>query len=317
MSLEIVSIKTTFPKNYETLEDLKKYNKDWDIKKIYSSTGINKRFISSNDEDVISLSLKSAEKLINKKIKNKIGFILFVTQTSPYKLPSASCIIQNKLKLPEDIFAVDINMGCSGFIYALKLANNILEINSKKNYGLIICSDTYSKYIKNSNKSCKPIFSDASSSILLKKAKKNVIGPFSFGTDGSGYSDLILSDKSENIYMNGAKIAIFTLKKVPLFIENFLKKNRINKKKIKLLALHQASKYVCSQIQRKLNMNKDIFYNNFQNFGNTVSASIPLLIEKAYNQNKIKKNDIIIACGFGVGLSWGIVKIKWTQKQHI
>ena len=64
-------------------------------------------------------------------------------------------------------------------------------------------------------------------------------------------------------------------------------------------------------------MNKDIFYNNFQNFGNTVSASIPLLIEKAYNQNKIKKNDIIIACGFGVGLSWGIVKIKWTQKQHI
>ena len=116
--------------------------------------------------------------------------------------------------------------------------------------------------------------------------------------------------------MNGAKIAIFTLNKIPNFIKNFLDKNKINKHEIKLLALHQASKYVCEKIQKKLNLNNKIFYNNFQKYGNTVSASIPLLLENAFKEKKLKKNDIILACGFGVGLSWGIVKIKWTQKKQ-
>ena len=87
--------------------------------------------------------------------------MLFVTQTSPYKLPSTACIIQDKLKLPQDIFAIDINMGCSGFVYALKLAETLLKDKSKS-LGLIICSDTYTKFINKNNKSCRPIFSDAS-----------------------------------------------------------------------------------------------------------------------------------------------------------
>lgn len=315
MGLEIISIKSSFPKKFETLKDLKKTNNKWNLSKIYQSTGINKRYLSSKNEDIISLSIKSAKKIINIKNKNKIGFLLFVTQTSPYKLPSSACIIQDKLKLPQDIFAIDINMGCSGFIYALKLAETLLN-DSKKNLGLIICSDTYTKYIKKSNKSCKPIFSDASASILLKKRNTNAIGPFDFGVDGSGFSDLLLKNNSNDIFMNGPKIAIFTLNKIPTFIKNFTIKNKINKKTIKLMALHQASKYVCEKIQKKLNLNKKIFYNNFQKYGNTVSASIPLLLENAYRENKLKKNDLILACGFGVGLSWGIVKIKWTQKKQ-
>lgn len=315
MGLEIISIKSSFPKKFETLKDLKKANNKWDLNKIYQSTGINKRYLSSKNEDIISLSIKSAKKIINIKNRNKIGFLLFVTQTSPYKLPTSACIIQDKLKLPQDIFATDINMGCSGFIYALKLAETLLNDN-KKNLGLIICSDTYTKYIKKSNKSCKPIFSDASASILLKKRNINTIGPFDFGVDGSGFSDLLLKNNSNDIFMNGPKIAIFTLNKIPTFIKNFIIKNKINKKAIKLIALHQASKYVCEKIQKKLNLNKKIFYNNFQKYGNTVSASIPLLLENAYRKNKLKKNDLILACGFGVGLSWGIVKIKWTQKKQ-
>ena len=199
---------------------------------------------------MITLSIKSARKLLSKKIKKQIGFLFFVSQTSPYKFPSVSCILQNELNLPKNIFATDINMGCSGYIYALKLMNSFISTNNKK-YGLIICSDTYTKYISKNNKSCRPIFSDASTATLLKITKKNSLKSFEFGVDGRGYKDLILSENSNNMYMNGAKIAIFTLKEIPVFIEKFLKKNKIKKILNILLYIKQANLFV-KRLEKKL-----------------------------------------------------------------
>lgn len=307
MSFQILSVKSYLPKKVEKLSSLN--FKDLDKKKLFNTTGINKRYISSNNENVITMSLKSAKKILKKKIKKKLGFLFFVSQTSPYKFPSVACILQDKLGLSKNIFAVDINMGCSGFIYALKLANSFKD--AKKKYGLIICSDNYTKYISNDNKSCKPIFSDASTTTLLKLSKKNSLKSFDFGSDGKGYQDLILHNDSKNMFMNGSKIAIFTLNIIPKFINNFIIKNKIDRKKIKLILLHQASKYVCQKIEEKLDFDKNIFLKNFNKFGNTVSSSIPLLLEDAIRNKKLKKNDTIIACGFGVGLSWGVVEIKW------
>lgn len=304
MGLEIASIKSSFPKKIEKF-NLKKYQR------IVKATGINKRYISAEKENVISLSINSARKILNKKIKKKISFLLFVSQTSPYKFPSVSCILQHKLGLPNNIYAVDINMGCSGFIYALKLASSLENLNNKGSYGLIICSDTYTKYIKKDNKSCKPIFSDASTATLLKISKKNQFQSFGFGVDGGGFKSLILKENSNNMFMDGAKIAIFTIKQIPKFINNFLSKNKLKSNKVKYFALHQASKYVCDKIKDKLKLNNKYFLNNYHKYGNTVSSTIPLLLKNCMDKKKIKKNDIIIACGFGVGLSWGIVKIKW------
>ena len=307
MSFQIISIKSYFPKKFETLNDINLNASS--KKKLLNATGINKRFISKKNEDVISLSIKSAKKIITKEVKNNIGFLLFVSQTSPYKFPSTACILQDKLGLPKDIFAVDINMGCSGYIYALKLATSFKD--SRKKYGIIICSDTYTKYINKTNKSCKPIFSDASTTTLLKQTKKKTFKSFDFGSDGSGYKELMLRNQSKNMFMNGAKVAIFTINTIPRFINNFLTTNKIKKEKIKLILLHQASKYVCDKIKNKLEFKKKVYLNNYNKYGNTVSSSIPLLLETAIKYKKVKKNDIIIACGFGVGLSWGIVEIKW------
>ena len=108
MPFQILSVKSQFPKKFEKLKSLNLKKKD--KKKLYQTTGINKRYISSNKEDVISLSIKSAQKIITDQIKNQIGFLFFVSQTSPYKFPSASCILQDKLGLSKDIIAIDINM---------------------------------------------------------------------------------------------------------------------------------------------------------------------------------------------------------------
>lgn len=285
MPFKILSVKSCLPRKIETINSLK--FKKLDKKKLLFTTGINKRFISSKNENVITLSVKSAKKALSGISKNKIGFLFFVSQTSPYKFPSAACILQSKLGLPKDIFAVDINMGCSGYIYALKLASALND--DKKKYGLIICSDTYTKFIDKYNKSCKPIFSDASTTTLLKSSSKKSLKTFDFGTDGNGYKDLILHNDSKNIFMNGAKIAIFAINVIPNFINNFLINNKINKNKIKFFLLHQASKYVCEKIKTKLKLQSKTFLSNYSSYGNTTSSSIPLLIEEAIKKKKLKK----------------------------
>ena len=311
MGVKILGIEYYLPTKIETLLDLGKNNKKKGINRVFEATGIDKRYISDKNEDSIQLGLKSAKKILKKFDRKKIDFLIFVSQTSPFKLPSAACILQDKLSLLKNIMAFDINQGCSGFIFALDVAKNLMKGNKSYKHGLIVLSDTYTKFISKNNSSCKPIFSDASSSVLIKKTSKEFLGVSEFGTDGSGAMSLKLSN--DEIYMDGAKIAIFSLSRIPSFIKNFLKTNKINSKKLKLLALHQASKYVCNKIKSKLNLPSTKYYFNYSKIGNTVSSSIPIVLKDCDKKKNIKNNDTVVACGFGVGLSWGITKIKWSK----
>ena len=312
IGVKIKSIEYSLPKKVEYLADLKKDNPDWDVKKIYSATGIKKRYVSDEKEDIISLSIKSAKKIFKNFSRKRIDFLIVVTQTSDYKLPSASCILQNQLKLRNDIKAFDINMGCSGFIYGLNIASNLIKNNEGKN-SLIICTDVYTKFIEKKNRSCRPIFSDASSSILVSADKKNYIGPFQFGTDGKGAFDLSLKDGNKNIYMNGSKVALFSIKRVPESINKLLYKIKKNKNTIDKFIFHQASKYVLDKIYKNMKLDKSKIFQNYKDYGNTVSASIPIALKLASKKKYLKNKDQVILTGFGVGLSWGSVFVKWIK----
>lgn len=312
IGVAIKAIEFSLPKKKENFKELLKDNPLWDTDKIFKATGINSRYVSNEKENVISLSVKSAKKILKKFPKSKIDFLIFVTQTSDYKLPSASCVMQNLLGLKENIKAFDINMGCSGFIYALNIANNIIRNNEGKN-GLIICSDVYTKFIKKNNRSCRPIFSDASCSIIVSKTIKNSIENFVFGTDGSGYHDLILKNKSEDLFMNGSRVALFSIKRVPQSIRDLLNKNKMKINEVDKFIFHQASKYVLNQIYRVLRLNKKKIFENYMNYGNTVSASIPIALKMADNKKFLKSNDRLILSGFGVGLSWGSALLRWKK----
>jgi 3-oxoacyl-[acyl-carrier-protein] synthase-3 len=312
MGVLIKSIEFALPKNKENLKDLLDKNPSWNLKKIYSATGINNRYISNEKEDVLALSVKSAKKLLKKFPKTKIDFLICVTQTSNYKLPSLACILQHKLNLKTNIQAFDINMGCSGFIYALNVGEKIIRCGDSKN-GLIICSDVYTKYISKNNSSCRPIFSDASSCILLSKSPYNSFKKFTFGTDGKGALDLNLHEDSKEIFMNGAKVALFAIKRVPETINELLFNNNIKIKNIKKFIFHQASKFVLENIYKVLKINKEKVFENYKNYGNTTSSSIPIALKMASSRNVIKNNDNIVLCGFGVGLSWASVLLKWKK----
>ena len=188
---KIIAIEYYLPKKKENNKDLKKFNPKLDINRIKEKTGINNRFISGEKENVIDISIKCSNKIFKKFSKKKVDFLILVTQTSPYRIPTTACILQDKLGLKKELIAFDINLGCSGFIYALRIGSSLIETKQVKS-GLIICADTYTKYISKNNTACRPIFSDAGAAILLSKSSINTIGPFELGTDGSGADALEL-----------------------------------------------------------------------------------------------------------------------------
>jgi len=276
------------------------------FKKIYEKTGIKNTRIKKLNEDVIDLAFKACLKL-KSKLK-KIDALIFVTQTPRYLLPSCSCILQNKLNINHSIYTVDINMGCSGYIYGLSVADSLIKNNIANNI-LLVCSDTYSKYIDQENTN-KYIFSDSASATLFKKSNKKNIYDYSFFTNGSKYNSIIIKKEKniEKFSMNGTDVFAFTLEQVPLNINKYLKKYKRNLNNYKQLFLHQASNVILENLKRKLKTQK--IYKDIKDIGNTTSSSIPISIKNALKKKIIKKNDNLLLCGFGVGLSIGIVSIK-------
>jgi 3-oxoacyl-[acyl-carrier-protein] synthase-3 len=261
---------------------------------------------------VIDISIKAANKVFKKFPKNKIEFLILVTQTSTYRIPTSACILQNKLNLRKDIIAFDMNLGCSGFIYALRMASSLIQ-SKQANNGLIICADTYTKYISKNNTACRPIFSDAASAILISKSKKNNIGPFELGADGSGADALELPTGTNEIIMNGAKVLTFAMDVVPNNVNKLLKKIKYKKDKIDKFIFHQASKYILDNINRRLSIKKNKTFENYGKVGNTISASIPIALKDANIKGKISAKNNIIVAGYGVGLSWGSALLKWNK----
>ena len=157
LGTKISAIEYFLPKKRENNKTLKKDNPKININRIKEKTGINNRFISAQGETVIDISAKAANKIFKKYSKEKIDLIILVTQTTPYRIPTTACILQNKLGLKKNTIAFDINLGCSGFLYALRLATSLIQ-SKEINSGLIICADTYTKFISKNNTACRPIF---------------------------------------------------------------------------------------------------------------------------------------------------------------
>lgn len=305
--------------------------------KLTKKIGIYEKHIASDKEYASDLAIRAAEKLFkNVNVdKSDIDFILYCTQSPDYYLPSTSCILQDKLGLPNSIGALDFNLGCSGFVYGLSIAKGFIETGVAKNI-LFITSDTYSKFINKNDRSVKLLFGDGAAATLLSRSKNNNSGiqSFVFGTDGSGAKHLIvpagglrnpLSDEhliekkddfgnirsNSNLYMNGPEIFNFTLKEVPNAIQSLLDKDNLKIEDFDYFIFHQANEYMLKHLQRKMKIPNEKFSVQVSNCGNTVSSTIPIALNKELVHNNIKVGDRIMLVGFGVGLSWAACSMIW------
>ena len=328
----ISAISYYLPKNILTNDELiSSFSYSWTSEKILDKTGILERRISDRDETSSDLAYKAALNLFKKNniLPEDIDYLIFCSQTHDYILPSTSCILQNRLSLRKDIGAIDISLGCSGFIYSLSLAKSLIESGQVKNV-LILTADTYSKLIHPKDKSVRTIFGDGAASILVDSvnSKHEFISKAFLGTDGSGYKNLIVEDwlfrspKSErshieiqdefgntrtkdSLFMNGPEIMAFTLNQIPTSVTSTLQNLGLTKEDINFFVFHQANKFILEQLIKKLQIPSEKVPIFLKYIGNTVSSSIPIVLASLIDQKKIKKGHKVMAIGFGVGYSWG------------
>jgi 3-oxoacyl-[acyl-carrier-protein] synthase-3 len=255
-----------------------------------------------NEKNILQMAFSACKKINNFQ---EISFLIFVSQSQDKILPSCAESLSEKLKLKKNIFVFTISSGCSGFVQALHLANNLLDKNNKM--GLIVCAEKYSKFISKKDFKTRVLFSDAASATLVRYSKKNNVLNTDFGYDGLNSNALEVDSRSgkNTLLMDGNKIFLFAINNVPLSIKKVTKNNKILVDKY---LVHNGSKFLIDTLSKKIPNSHKKFLTSFHITGNTVSNSIPLLINLHFN--KLKKKKIILS-GFGVGLSWATLLIEW------
>lgn len=303
--------------------------------KLTKKIGISTRYIAAKEETASDLAIQAAEKLFEKGIckKSEIDFLLFCTQSPDYILPTTACIIQEKLKLSTSCGALDFNLGCSGFVYGLSLAKGLIDSGQAKNI-LLITADTYSKFINEQDMSTMLLFGDAAAATLISGySGGNAIGPFVFGTDGSGANDLIIyaggsrepvhpetfrevedskgnSRARNNLYMHGSEVFNFAMREVPKAINELLIKENTTLDDYDYFVFHQANKYMLDALRRRIGIDQKKFSIQLNDSGNTVSSTIPIALKREIELGHVKNGDQVMLVGFGVGLSWSVCSIK-------
>jgi 3-oxoacyl-[acyl-carrier-protein] synthase-3 len=322
-----------------TNEQLARECQDWSVEKIFEKTGISERYISASNECASDLGVAAAQKLFATGLcdPRDIDFLLLCTQTPDYLLPASACIMQDRLSLKNSCGALDINLGCSAFIYGLASAKGLIETGLSDNI-LLITADTGSKLVNPRDRSMRTIISDGAAATLISGSNcaKETIGPFVFGTDGRGANMLIVpagkcrvplsSDtaierddgqgnfrSSQNFFMDGPEILVFAMTVIPKVVNQLLEKGKLNLEDVDYFVFHQASKFILEQLRKKMKIPEKKFCINLERFGNTGHSTIPMALEIARLQNHIKKDAKVMLAAFGGGLSWAAAIVELSS----
>ena len=326
MSSSIIAIEYYYPEKKITNDDLGKEFPSYDFSNFEKKIGIRNRYVAKEGETALDLAIKACEKLFLRIDKSKIDFILYCTQSPEFILPTTACVLQDRVGLNKNIGALDFNLGCSGFVYGVSMAKALIESNLASNV-LLITAETYSKFLHPHDRSNRSIFGDAAACTLISKSEEKGLRDFLFGTDGGGYDKLIIkngasrnkfdaaaSDLSygtdnsysdNHLYMDGPEVMNFTTDVIPTFTNEVLSRNKINNEDIDQFIFHQANAFMLNLLRRKINVEKERFYINLEDGGNTVSCTIPIAIKRYAQTIEDNASKNIAIVGFGVGLSWG------------
>ncbi len=323
----IKAISYYLPEKVLTNADIAREFPEWTEEKIASKIGILERHITSDGETASDMACCAAKKLFDAiKIDIKsIDYLIFVTQSPDYHLPTTACTIQARLGLSNKITAIDVNLGCSGFVTGLSLAKALIISEQAKNI-LLLTAETYSKYMHERDKSNRTIFGDGAAATLVSTGGIARIGNFVIGTDGNGAENLIVKSgcarnpkplndlkfddfgnphSSDNLYMDGPSILNYTLDSVPQLFADVLEKNGLGKEDIDLHVYHQANTFLANLERRKLKIAPEKYYCNIAYVGNTVSSTIPIALCMALKDGMLKKGMKVMSLAQGLGYTWG------------
>ena len=338
-NVRIAGISACVPSNISENKELSLLSKD-EILKYIEITGVERKHWVKHDGSVCTSDhcVRSAEKLIDTLgwDKKEIEVLIFVCQTPDYKMPATACIIQDRLGLSTSCMAFDVNLGCSGFVYGLSLISNMLSIGNIKK-GLLLVGNTQSYYASEEDKSYYLIAGDAGSAICLEHNTQNPDKlQFNLMTQGAGKEFLIVPDggyrnpvtpesfkmreyedgirrSNLHLHMNGLEVFSFAISYVPKAFKALFEHFEITPETSDYLLLHQANKFICEKIRKKLKISAEKTPYNIQEYGNTSGASIPLLMVTNLREELESRDLDILLNGFGVVLSLGTAHITTNR----
>lgn len=336
MQARISAVEYYLPEQVLTNEQLSAEFPEWSVEKIAAKTGIQRRHIAGESEYASDLAIAAGRKLLARERvdTSSIDYLIVCTQSPDYYLPTTACIVHEALGLERTAGAVDINLGCSGYIYAIGQAKGLVE-SGQVSRVLLITADTYTKFVNPQDKSVRTIFGDGAAATLITATESQIphIGALTYGTDGSGAGSLIvphgglrsgadfapnspgsargLASNGYDLYMDGPEIFNFTLRVVPESVETILAKAGLGMDDVDLFVFHQANAFMLEHLRKKLNVPREKFFVSLAESGNTVSSTIPIALAEAVRQGELREGMRVMLLGFGVGLSWGGLVLTW------
>lgn len=310
------------PERVETNQMLQEQFPRWDLRLIEEKTGIRQRHIAADGETSSDLAVAASEKLFdeNQIDPSSIDFVLFCTQTPDYPLPTTSCLIQDRLGLPTGCGALDFNLGCSGYVYGLAMADGLIQSGVAKRI-LFLTAETYTKYIDEEDRSLRTIFGDGAAATLITASDERSLWGFQFGSDGSGGDMLLVGDGgardaehaikprhrkrwNSRLYMDGPSLINFTVDAVPRLVDQILANEGLRDSDIDLYLMHQATWKMLDQLRQRMDVSPERLPIELADVGNTVSCTLPILINQMRVCGRIGSESANMLVGFGVGLSW-------------
>ena len=336
MKARIDQIAYALPQQIVTNLDLQKLFPEWDFPRLEKRTGVYQRHIASINETALELAVSACEQL---QKENNVEFadvdgIIFCTETPDYPIPSNACLLHGQLGFPNNVLALDVNMGCSGYIYCLEVARSLI-VSGAATKILLATGDTYSRLINAEDRATRILFGDGAAVSLINASPEDATGVIDvkLGSEGKHYDRFVVPaggarlpisqdtmkksvDKSgnvrtpRNIVMDGFGVLSFFNATIPGEVRSVLSRNHLTIDDIDIFVFHQASSVALDSIMRALEIPDDKMVNNMRNVGNLVSASIPVALKMSMELDQVKPGALAVLCGFGVGLSWGTALIR-------
>ncbi len=330
-NIRIAGIASAIPSTQRDAEtELPRFGQET-VDKIVKSVGVRTRRIAPVGICTSDLCFAAAERLLcdlNWK-RNEIRSLIFVTQTPDYILPATSHVLHQRLGLPASCCVFDVNLGCSGYVYGLWMAANTAQ--SLGGRVLLLVGDTISKIASPEDQSVTFVFGDAGTATAIEPGGDRKIH-FELGSDGSGWSNLIVPAggfrrphlasavrrpredggvrSDEDLFMDGAEIFTFTLKRVPSLVEAVLKIANQSEADIDFFVFHQANRFMLEHLAKKMKLPSGKVVLGLERYGNTSSASIPLAIATELRDRLGPGKADLLLAGFGVGYSWAAATLN-------
>ncbi|MFJ8530144.1 beta-ketoacyl-ACP synthase III [Bacillus sp. NPDC094106] len=310
MNVGILGIGRYVPEKVVTNQDLEKImdtSDEW----IRTRTGIAERRIADDTIDTSYMAVEAAKKAIeNAGISGEeIDLILVATVTPDRSFPAVACVIQEQIAA-KHAAAMDLGAACAGFMYGMITAQQFIQTGTYKNV-LVVGSDKLSKIVDWNDRNTAVLFGDGAGAVIMGPVSEGKgILSFELGADGSGGKHLY---QDEYVMMNGREVFKFAVRQLGDSCLRVLEKAGLTKEDVDFLVPHQANIRIMESARERLNLPQEKMSMTIEKFGNTSASSIPIAMVEELQNGRIQDGDLIILVGFGGGLTWGAVALRWGK----